>query len=398
MKSAGLVSLGGYIPAKLLSQTMRNDFCKFLRKETLLNPEYIQEIEEQKHLPGRIETNYEGWEKQPWFSTWLEKLPAKKKEQPFQGACERRRVPLDPNSLKNSICPHPMLSSDAETIASALAIFNGKINKEDIDLLIVHSFVPDCHLPLNASLVQHKLGLKNCGAYNVDTACSSFITLMEMAMMYVSQGLKKNVLIVSSYIDSLITDKSIYNSVNWGDGAVAGIVSEVSEGYGYLSSHSTSDGSWHSVVTLEKRHPELLNTAIQGPSFEQEFLTFGNPEIFKDINSHIERGIVNVVNKTLEKVDKLIAEVDFLITGQPTAWSADAWRKAIGISSNKFYQSFEKYANIAACSAPLNLLEAIEQDLIKNGDIVLMVCPGAGENHIALLHRISTDLMNCQNN
>ena len=90
-------------------------------------------------MPGRIETNYDGWESRPWY----ESLPPKKRKNPFQGARERRRVPMDPVSLKKSVHPHPMLSSDAETLAGALAIFNGGIDKEKIDLVLCSSLVPD---------------------------------------------------------------------------------------------------------------------------------------------------------------------------------------------------------------------------------------------------------------
>lgn len=78
-------------------------------------------------------------------------------------------MPLDPASLRESIVPHPMLPSDAEMIAGALAIVNSGIAKDEIDLVLAHSQVPDLPLPPNVSLIQHKLQLKNAGAYGVDS-------------------------------------------------------------------------------------------------------------------------------------------------------------------------------------------------------------------------------------
>ncbi|NJO70364.1 MAG: hypothetical protein HC830_14750 [Bacteroidetes bacterium] len=132
-------------------------------------------------LPGRIETNEEGWKNQPWFDAWVESLPPKKRADPFQGTKERRRVPSDPESLRKSLYPHPMLPSDAETLAGALALFRSKITPDEIDLVLCHSQVPDHPLPQNTSLVQHKLKLKNAGAYGVDSCCSSFVTMTELA-------------------------------------------------------------------------------------------------------------------------------------------------------------------------------------------------------------------------
>ena len=172
--SVGLISLGGYLPAKTLSEKQKNDLVQYLRKYTEINEVYIDTIESTGKLPGSIETNYEGWESQPWFDAWVKSMPEKKQANPFQGTKERRRVPLDPVSVKESIIPHPMLPSDAETIAGALAITNAGINPDEIDLVLSHAQVPDRPLPANASLVQHKLGLKNAGAYAIDTCCSTF--------------------------------------------------------------------------------------------------------------------------------------------------------------------------------------------------------------------------------
>jgi 3-oxoacyl-[acyl-carrier-protein] synthase-3 len=392
-RSAGLISLGGYLPAKDIPENKRQQLVEFLKKETLLYPEYIDEIKNSGHLPGRIETNYEGWESQSWFESWLESLPLKKRENPFQGAKERRRVPVDPVSLKKSVHPHPMLSSDAETLAGALAIFNGGVNKDEIDLVMVASLVPDLHVPLNASLVQHKLGLKNAGAFNVDTCCSSFVTMLEIAMTYVKAGIKKKVLIIGSALDSIINDKCSYFSVYIGDGAAAGIVAETEEDHDYISSHSASRGERHKAIIFQKRKPALLVSTSQGSTYEQEFVTFYDQALCKEIAREAQHDMAEVVNKTLEKTGHAVKDIDFFITHQPVPWTADAWREAVGVPPEKFYESFEKYGNIACASVPTNLLEAVEQGLIKEGDRVMVASSGVGENHIALFQRIAPQLI-----
>lgn len=392
-RSAGLVSMGGYLPAKEVPENKRDQLVKFLKNETLLYPEYIDAIEAHGHLPGRMETNYDGWESQPWYESWLESLPPKKRKDPFQGARERRRVPMDPVSVRKSVHPHPMLSSDAETLAGALAIFNGGIDKEKIDLVLCSSLVPDLHVPLNASLVQHKLGLKNAGAYNVDTCCSSFITMLEIAMTYVRAGIKKNVLIVGSALDSIINDKCSYFSVYIGDGAAAGIVTEVEDGYGYISSHSISQGNRHGAIIFQKRKPNLIVSTQQGPSFEQEFVTFDNRELCKEIAQHAPQDMAEAVNMALKKAGFGIKDIDFFLTHQPVPWTPHAWREAVGVPESRFYETFEKYGNMAVASVATNLLEAVEKGLIKEGDKVMLGSSGVGENHIALFQRIAPELI-----
>lgn len=391
--NAGLISMGGYLPAKPVPKNKKDDLVGFLRKETLLHHEYIDEIEETGNMPGRIETNYDGWESQPWFDEWVAQMPPKKQANPFQGAVERRRVPMDPVSIKKSVHPHPMISSDAETLAAAKAIYNAGIDKDEIDLVLCSSLVPDLAVPQNASLVQHKLGLKNAGAYNVDTCCSSFITMMEMAMTYVRAGMKKKVLIVGSSLDSLINDKTTYYSVYIGDGAVAGIVGEVEEGYGYIASHSHSIGKRHKAIIFKKRQPQIFIPTNQGPTYEQEFVTFYDKEMQREIAHETQNDIMRVTDKMFAKTPYTAKDIDFLSTHQPVPWTPESWRECLNVPKNKIYQSFEKYGNIAVASSAVNHLEAVEKGLMKAGDKALIVSSGVGENHICLFHKISPTLV-----
>jgi 3-oxoacyl-[acyl-carrier-protein] synthase-3 len=389
---AGMVSMGGYLPAKEVKHKRRTELVEYLARETLLPREYVEQIEESGRLPGMIETNYDGWEKQPWFERWLAKLPANKRDDPFQGTRERRRVPLDPVSLRESIIPHPMLPSDAETLAGALALFNGHIDRDEIDLILVASQVPDLLLPPNASLVQHKLKLKRAGAYHIDTCCSSFVTMLEVAAALIRSGIKEKILIVASYIDSLVNDKSTYFSVNTGDAAVAAVVSKAEEGYGYMGSYSTSHGSRHDGIILQRRTPEMIRSADHGHHGEQAFVTFFNREANKEIASETQKDMVEAVDGALRKSGLLISDIDLFATHQPVFWAGEAWRTAIGIPKDRFQETFEKYGNIANCSAPVNLLEAIEMKLVKEGDVVLLASSGAGENHIAVVERLTPAL------
>jgi len=385
--------MGAYLPAKEIGAERKAELVAYLREQTLLPGAYVEQIEAQGRLPGRIETNEDGWKSQPWFETWLKNLPAKKRADPFQGTKERRRVPLDPDSVRNSIVPHPMLPSDAETLAGALALFNGNVEKDEIDLVIVASQVSDLLLPSNASLVQHKLKLKNAGAYHVDTCCSSFVTMLEIAAALVKAELKKKILIVTSYIDSIVSDKTSYFSVNTGDAAAAAVIAPVEDGYGFIASHATSHGSRHDGIIFMRRPPELIRSTDHGHGSEQAFITFYNPEANSAIALNAQKDMADVVHAALKKGGLTMPQVDFFVTHQPVYWAPNAWRKGLGIPKEKFYETFQAYGNIANCSAPVNLIEAVESRLIKTGNVVLIASSGAGENHIAVLERIYSRLI-----
>ncbi|HKK81373.1 MAG TPA: 3-oxoacyl-[acyl-carrier-protein] synthase III C-terminal domain-containing protein [Prolixibacteraceae bacterium] len=393
LPKAGFISLSAYMPAKKLSGDFTEKLVRFLRTKTLLPGEYIDYIEQHRVLPGEIETNEDGWGSKPWYDAWVESLPEKKQSDPFQGTEERRRVPLDPESIKKSLFPHPMLPSDAETLAGAMAICSSDINPDDIDLVISHSQVPDHPLPENASLIQHKLKLKNAGAYGVDSCCSSFVTMTELACSYIKSGMKKNILVVSSFIDSHVNDRTTHFSVDTGDGATAAIVSVQTDGNGFISSHSLSHGSRHDGIIYKRREPLLLKKIDSGPDYSQTFVTFYNRVANKEIAKNAATDLKFVVDKSLEKAGLSISDIDFLSTHQPVVWAGDVWRESIGIPENKFFQTFKKYGNVATCSAPVNLLESMESGLTKSGDKVIFASSGAGENHICVIMELSKTLV-----
>lgn len=393
MKRAGLVSLAGYLPGTDLTSAQVQKLSKYLRENTYLNEEYVTMLVEEQKLPGYIETNYDGWISKPWYEAWVNQLPEKKRSDPFQGAEERRRVPLDPISVKKSTHPHPMLPSDAETIAGAMALLKWGKPKEDIDLVLVHSQVQDRPLPSNASLVQHKLQLTNAGAYSVDSCCSTFVTLVEIASALVNAGIKKNVLIVNSILDSMINDKSTYYSICTGDAACAAVVTAVDAEYGYEGSFSLSRGELHDGIVFHRRSPMLHVEVSNQPSFAQEFVTFLNAEACRTIGAKATEYLSHVVDKLVEKTGISVDKADFLVTHQPVAWAPMAWRDSLGFKPEQHYSSYEKYGNIATCSVPANLLHAIETGMLKPGARILMASSGAGENHIALYEKASPELI-----
>lgn len=393
MKRAGMVSLSGYLPGTELKPNQVESLCAYLREHTHLSEEYVKMIENEQKLPGSVETNFDGWISQPWYEAWLNQLPEKKRKDPFQGAEERRRVPNDPYSVRNSTHPHPMLPSDAETIAGAMAILKWGKPKEEIDLVLVHSQVQDRPLPSNASLVQHKLMLSNAGAYSVDSCCSTFVTLVEVASALINAGIKKNILVVNSILDSMINDKSTYYSICTGDAACAAVITAVDKEYGYEGSYSLSRGELHDGIVFHRRSPMLHVEVSNQPDYAQDCVTFLNAEACRQIGAKATEYLENVVNKLVEKTGITTDKADFLVTHQPVAWAPQAWRDSLGFKPDQHLSTYEKYGNIATCSVPTNLLRAIESGMVKGGQRVLLASSGAGENHIALYEVLSPELV-----
>ena len=271
------------------------------------------------------------------------------------------------------IFPEHMHSSDGELIAAKNAIQDANLNPEDIDLVIVNSMLPDHLTPGNATLIQHKLGLKNAGAWNLDTFCSSFVTMIIVASNLVMCGTFKNILLVTSSHYSKIATPYHYLTPAMGDGVGSAIIGRVSSENGFISSFCHANGEYHNSFAINYSHK----------SSKRE-LQVVDEELSRSTKNEIQI-VTEVVNKTLKKPNLNISDIDMFISHQPFHWIPFAWQEALGISQSKSHLTYYKYGNIASASVPVNLYEARKLGKIKEKSLVLLYSPGAGMNHSCAL-------------
>ncbi|MHB8065595.1 MAG: 3-oxoacyl-ACP synthase III family protein [Ruminiclostridium sp.] len=308
-----------------------------------------------------------------WDNIPLVNLTRKERD-PFKGIDERRAFSDE------------LLPSDIEVVAARRALEDSGINPDAIDLVMVHSMVQDELIPGNASLVQYKLGLKNAGAWNMDTCCSSFVTMAIAASNLIAMGTFKNIIIVTSILHSHILDYSHYISPSLGDGAAAVVMGRVSEGRGYIVSHCGSNGAYHDAFTLKEKIPEGSKWVHYKSSPAKPVLVFNDETAYK-IGKNSLKDMTDAISAVLNKGNVKPEDIDFFVSHQPVHWAHEAWRDAFGISPAKSYQTFRKYGNIASSTIPINLFEARMKDMLYDDGIVLMASSGAGENFSVALFR-----------
>lgn len=326
------------------------------------------------YLPEEIRMN--DW----WIHNKLffQHLPEKHRTDPFQKVRERR------------IADASMEPSDFEVIAGEKAIKNAGLNKEQIDLLLVHSFVSDRIVPLNASLVQYKLGLSRAAAWNMDTCCSSFVTMVITAASLIASGMFRRILIISSAIQLRIMDWNDYFSVVAGDGVGAVVMGPVDEKYGFKGFYCTSDGSLHDAITIEVRSPHYSQRKHYESSREQPFATFNNPDAIHRIGKESVYEMKKVMEGALANAGMSKTELDFMLTHQPASWATEVWAKAIGLEKEEQrHDTYSKYGNIAGASIPVNMEEAYSLGKLKKGMNLMLASSGVGVNHTACILRWS---------
>ncbi|MGV2928066.1 beta-ketoacyl-ACP synthase III [Macrococcus capreoli] len=256
--------------------------------------------------------------------------------------------------------------SDLAYIACENAIKNAKINKDDIDMVIVATATGDHKFPSVATMLQDKLGLRNVPAMDQLAACTGFIYSLITAEQFIKTGLCSNILVVGAEKLTKIADLNNRNTaILFGDGAAAVIVSEVSEGYGFLSHEWGSDGSGGQYLYDNK---------------DSGLLVMNGREVFK----FAVRIMGEVSLKAVEKAGLKSSEIDMFIPHQANIRIMESSRDRLGISSDKMSVTVDRYGNTSAASIPLSLFHEIELGKIKNGSKLVLVGFGGGLTYGAM--------------
>jgi 3-oxoacyl-[acyl-carrier-protein] synthase-3 len=268
-------------------------------------------------------------------------------------------------------------ASDLAYVAALRAIDAAGITAAEIDLIIVATSTPDFIFPSTACVLQAKLGIKRCPAFDVQAVCSGFVYALDIADKYIRSGMYQRALVVGAEVFSRILDwKDRGTCVLFGDGAGA-VVLAADEKLGVRASVLHADGS----------HAGILSTAgriCDGKVTGDPFLRMDGQAVFK----LAVRVLDEVARETLALCDMQPTDVDWLIPHQANVRILDATAKRLGIASDKVVVTVDRHANTSAASVPLALDVAVRDGRIKPGQHVLLEGVGGGFTWGAALVRM----------
>ncbi|MCE4955741.1 beta-ketoacyl-ACP synthase III [Macrococcoides caseolyticum] len=256
--------------------------------------------------------------------------------------------------------------SDLAYNACVKAIKNANMNSDDIDMILVATATGDHKFPSVATMLQVKLSLRNVPAMDQLAACTGFIYSLITAEQFIKTGLCRNILVVGAEKLTKIADLNDRNTaILFGDGAAAVIVSEVAEGYGFLSHEWGSDGSGGKYLYDNK---------------ETGLLEMNGREVFK----FAVRIMGDVSLKAIEKAGFEPTDIDMFIPHQANIRIMESARERLGLPAEKMSVTVDRYGNTSAASIPLSLFHELEQGRIKNGSKLVLVGFGGGLTYGAM--------------
>jgi len=259
-------------------------------------------------------------------------------------------------------------SSMAE-IAARQAIEAAACDPEEIDLIIVATGTPDRVYPSTGCLLQRRLGIKNCVAFDVQAACSGSIFALSIADQYIKSGAAKKVLVVGSEICSRLVDWTDRGTcILFGDGAGAVLLSASDEA-GILSTHIHSDGEYEDLLYCP--NPQV---ATEVNKHEAGYISMRGNEVFKVAVNTLGR----IVDETLAANNMEQSDIDWLVPHQANTRIIAATAKKLKMSMDHVILTLENQGNTSSASVLLALNEGIRDGRIQRGQVVLLEAFGAG--------------------
>lgn len=255
-------------------------------------------------------------------------------------------------------------------------------DKDLIDFVLLCTQSPDYFLPTSACLLQNMLDLRtDIGAFDFNLGCSGFVYGLALAKSLINSNIATNVLLVTSetYTKHIHhNDKS--NRTIFGDGAAATIISKCDEEH-ILDFVLGTDGKGKDNLIinnggLRKKADESEKdfTDVNGNIANNNCLYMNGPAIF---NFTIEK-VPALVKATLEKNKITLEDIDYVVFHQANKYMLEYLRKKIKIPVEKFYINMLLTGNTVSATIPIALNDAMNGDLIKKGDKILLVGFGVG--------------------
>ena len=265
-------------------------------------------------------------------------------------------------------------TSDLATEASLKAIKNAKINKEDIDMIILATTTADYIAQGAACIVQNKLGLKKIPCFDLNAACTGFIYGLEVAYSLVKSGLYKNILVIGAETLSRIVDMQNRNTcVLFGDGAAAAIVGEVEKGYGFLGFSIGAEGEDNMILKVPAGGSKKPNNE-ETIKNRENFVIMKGQDVFKFAVSTLPK----VTSDALEKAKLKVNDLSMVFPHQANLRIIESAAKRMKFPLEKFYMNLSRYGNTSSASVGIALGEAIEKGLVKKGDNIALTGFGGG--------------------
>ena len=301
------------------------------------------------YLPERIVTNKDLEKTMETSDEWIRERT---------GICKRHIIAED------------QTCSDMALAAAYDAIEMAGIEINEIDLIVVGTVTPDKVFPSTACIIQRRLGIHGCPAFDIQAACSGFIYALDIANRLIRTGGATTALVIGSEALSRVTNwEDRGTAVLFGDGAGA-VILQASDEPGVISTHIHSDGQYEELLHV----PQGIGTGYDAIRKEGAFIHMNGNAVFRRAVATL--GLIAQETLDGNGIDK--HDIDWLVPHQANLRIIAAAAKKLDLSMDNVVVTVDEHANTSSASIPLALNTAVRDGRIQRGQLLLFEAFGAG--------------------
>ncbi|NJC34877.1 3-oxoacyl-[acyl-carrier-protein] synthase-3 [Sphingomonas jejuensis] len=253
------------------------------------------------------------------------------------------------------------------TDASRRALEAAGIDASEVGLIVLATATPDQTFPSTATIVQEKLGIADCVAFDVAAVCSGFLYALSVAESMIRAGTADTALVIGAETFSRILDwEDRTTCVLFGDGAGAVVLQATDQAdRGILATRLHADGRHNGLLYVDGG-PSTTGTVGK--------LRMKGREVFR----HAVVNLAAVMQEALAVAGHDSSEVDWVVPHQANARILDATARKLGLDPERVVTTVDIHANTSAASVPLALDVAVRDGRIKPGQLLVLEAMGGG--------------------
>jgi len=259
--------------------------------------------------------------------------------------------------------------SDMALAAARDALAKAGLRPEQLDAVILATTTPDVAMPSTACILQHRLGLRQVPAFDLNAACSGWLYTVGMALGMIRSGAARYVLTVGVDLQSRLLDPSDHSACFiFGDGAGAAVIGATEQGHRL---HRLILGADTRGLSMARRYqPGYYVT--NGECEPDPWIRLEGQSLFRVA----AESFAEAIQRALKQAGWSPDSTRWFIPHQANARILKAAARRGGLPFERFYLNMERVGNTSSASIPVALVELEGQ--LQSGDRLLLCSVGAG--------------------
>ena len=247
------------------------------------------------------------------------------------------------------------------------ALADAKIDAGELDLILVSTCTPDTNTPNTAAILQDKLGAGAIGAFDINNACTGFVSATDIADCYIKSGKARTVLVVSAETLSRIVDYTDRGTcILFGDGAAAAVYRATEDdNLGIQSTFIAADGSGAEYLRMEALPVEDPFAEDRTVDPKARFLKMQGAAVVR----FTARAVPQAIDTALQRAGITADDIDWVVPHQANL-------RILDVIARRYHLPMDRFGNTSSASVPICLNEMRRNGLLREGQTI--VCTGFG--------------------